>query len=753
MSKPEKDTAALSEAISRLEPHDHLCLIYETREEQFAAVVPFMRLGLARGEQCLYIVDDNTAQAVLDALRAGAIDVEAALASGALVIAAKQDAYLRQGYFDPEWMIQFLAQATADARAAGFTALRATAEMTWALGGDPGVERLIEYEAKLNHFFPTRDILAICQYNRRRFSPAIILDVIRTHPLVIFGGLVCRNPYYVPPDELLGADDASREVERMLTSLREREQVEAELRESEERYRALAETAQDMIFVINRADRVQYVNAAAARAFGRQPEDILGQLRANLFPSDAVEQQNPDLQRLFETGQPFVSESPIVFPGGEYWLNTQLVPIRNQAGEVTAVMGISRDVTERKRAELEISRQARTMAALYETTRGLVMEQNISALLNTIVERAARLLGAGGGGLYLCEPEQGQVRCVVSYNTPRDFTGITLKYGEGAAGLVAQTGQPLIINDYHKWAGRAVIYEEEQPFHAVLSVPMRWQSEVIGVIHVLGYGKKRHFTEADQDLVAAFANQAAIAVQNARLIEQARSYAADLEKRVAERTGQLESSLREKETLLREVYHRVKNNLQVIRSLLNLQVNRLEAEPARQALLEARERVGAMALVHEKLYQTSGLERINFGEYVAALAKNLQAAYCERPDQVHLSLQIEQIFLGLDAAILCGLLLTELITNSLKHAFPGNPTPPPEISIHLISAGPERYWLRVADNGVGLPDYLDWRNAPTLGLQLVILLTEQLRGEINLHDEPGAVFSIAFQELKYKERN
>src|SRR5574341_2581802 len=135
------------------------------------------------------------------------------------------------------------------------------------------------------------------------------------------------------------------------------------------------------------------------------------------------------------------------------------------------------------------------MTALYETTHDLVAEYDLSKLLQTIVERATGLLTASGGGLYLCEPEQRQVRCVVSYNTPRDYTGSVLKYGEGAAEIVAETNEPLIVDDYRVWAGRAAIYEEDQPFVSVLSVPMRWQDRVIGVIHVLENTKRRAFTE------------------------------------------------------------------------------------------------------------------------------------------------------------------------------------------------------------------------------------------------------------------
>lgn len=216
-------------AIEKIGVHDHLCLIYETREEQFSAVIPFMKIGLERGERCLYVVDDNTAEMVIDRMKEAGIDVDNAVESGKLTIASKQDAYLKQGYFDPDWMIGFLKQATDEAKAAGFSALRVTGEMTWVLGGDPGTERLMEYEAKLNYFFPDNDSLAICQYNRDFFPPDIIKDVIATHPLVICGGMVCSNFYYVPPDDFLMEERPVREIDRLLANIISRKKVEEEL--------------------------------------------------------------------------------------------------------------------------------------------------------------------------------------------------------------------------------------------------------------------------------------------------------------------------------------------------------------------------------------------------------------------------------------------------------------------------------------------------------------------------------------------
>ena len=169
----------LGRSIENLLVHDHLCLIYENQKEQFDAVIPFIRIGLVRGEKCIYIADDNTTGQVLNTMRADGIDVESALGKGALVIANKKETYLKKGYFDPDEMIQFLKVATDSAKKDGFPALRVTWEMPQVLGKYPGNMQLMEYESKLNLFFPGKDCLAICQYNKNRFDPDIIKSVVK----------------------------------------------------------------------------------------------------------------------------------------------------------------------------------------------------------------------------------------------------------------------------------------------------------------------------------------------------------------------------------------------------------------------------------------------------------------------------------------------------------------------------------------------------------------------------------------------
>jgi PAS domain S-box-containing protein len=197
-------------------------------------------------------------------------------------------------------------------------------------------------------------------------------------------------------------------------------------------------------------------------------------------------------------------------------LITEVAYLRQQVAELEACEA------ERVRASQELSHRSAESAALQATLLDITAESDLTTLLHAIVERAVQLLGGTAGGLYLCDPQRQEVRCVVSYNTLHDYTGVTLKYGEGAAGKVAATGQPLIIDDYRAWSGRDAAFEKDQPFTAIVSTPMLWQDRVMGVIHVLHDVETRRFNQEDLDLLSAFANQAAVAVEITRLLEKER---------------------------------------------------------------------------------------------------------------------------------------------------------------------------------------------------------------------------------------
>lgn len=208
-------------SIARMHAGDHYCGIYRTDEDHRALVVDFVRGGLARAEKMLYIVNLQTAAQLQATLAAADIDVNALLQKGQLVILTAKDSYLRDGEFDPDRMIALLREETDKALAEGYPALRVTGEMTWALAGEPGSERLVEYESKLNQFFPESKCYAICQYDRRRFDAEMLLDILHTHPQVLFGkdGFDNSRMYFVPSESFLEGDRQGAMLDRWLHNL------------------------------------------------------------------------------------------------------------------------------------------------------------------------------------------------------------------------------------------------------------------------------------------------------------------------------------------------------------------------------------------------------------------------------------------------------------------------------------------------------------------------------------------------------
>jgi len=205
---------------------------------------------------------------------------------------------------------------------------------------------------------------------------------------------------------------------------------------------------------------------------------------------------------------------------------------------------------------------------------------------------------------------------------------------------------------------------------------------------------------------------------------------------------QVKASLHEKEVLLKEIHHRVKNNMQIICSLLNLQASSLENPQTLELLQESQNRVASMALVHEQLYQSEDLARIDFAEYTQNLAANLFNSYDISLDGIALKINVEHVFLSVDAAIPCGLIITELVSNSLKYAF--SPGKLGEICIELYPDNDNQLTFSVSDNGIGFPQDLNFHDTETLGLQIVTALTGQLSGTIELENKFGTKFKITF---------
>ena len=212
----------------------------------------------------------------------------------------------------------------------------------------------------------------------------------------------------------------------------------------------------------------------------------------------------------------------------------------------------------------------------------------------------------------------------------------------------------------------------------------------------------------------------------------------------------LEQALDEKDMLMKEVYHRVKNNLMVISSLLNLQSRYIKDEEARGIFKESQERAHSMALIHERLYRSTDLKHIDYGDYIRTLTRDLFRTYVVDPSRINLELEVEDVMIDINTAIPLGLIINELVSNSMKHAFPGDKTG--EITVKF-SEVEDQCLLEVSDNGIGFPPELELGKIDSLGLQLVTSLTQQIRGELELERSPGTTFRITFKEEKIVNSN
>ncbi len=379
---------------SNPKPGDHLCCIYETEEEHRAVLTPFLRQGLESGEKVVYIVDARTAEAIRDYLRQDGLDVEPRLASRQLSILTRDDAYMREGVFDPEGMIALLRAETKQALAEGYPALRVTGEMTWALRGLPGSERLIEYEAKLNEFLPGNQCLAICQYDRRRFDSEVLLDVLRTHPIAVIGADIYDNFYYIPPDDLLGGDLAAVELGYWLENLAKRKGTEEALRKSEEKYRNILESIEDGYYEVDIAGNFTFFNDALCQMLGYSRDEMMGMNNRQYMDKENAKKVYQTFNRVYTTGEPDKGFDWEIIrkDGAKKFVEASASLIKNSEGEPIGFRGIARDVTERKRMEeaLKASEEHyrslfdRVPVGLYRTTpEGQVLDAN-SALVQML---------------------------------------------------------------------------------------------------------------------------------------------------------------------------------------------------------------------------------------------------------------------------------------------------------------------------------------------------------------------------------
>jgi two-component sensor histidine kinase len=417
------------------------------------------------------------------------------------------------------------------------------------------------------------------------------------------------------------------------------------------------------------------------------------------------------------------------------------VDIDSLSQAITRALAESRLRREKEHLTARLKQQVTWLTALSQVAQVVTSSLEVDEVLRRIVEASVNLTQAQEGFLALVDDASGQLylRAIKNVDQPRSRT-LRLRVSDSLVGEVASTGRPMRLSQ--KSIEQPVKVVTGVLVHSLLYVPVFSKDRVLGVLAVNNRGSGRYFTEVDETVLTWLADYAAVAIENAQLYEKAQQ---EIDER-ARAEAQIRASLIEKEVLLQEVHHRVKNNLQVISSLLNLQARQIGDPHVAKLLQDSQYRIRSMALIHEKLYRSHDLARIDMADYVRDLVTCLFQAYGTDVRAVTPRIRVERVLLGIDLAVPCGLILNELISNALKHAFPSGWSRPDgvekEIRVELYQNGDDRLALLVSDNGVGFPANFDFRHATSLGLQLVNTLVNQINGAIEMRSHDGTEFRV-----------
>ncbi|MFH0789357.1 MAG: DUF3365 domain-containing protein [Pseudomonadota bacterium] len=472
------------------------------------------------------------------------------------------------------------------------------------------------------------------------------------------------------------------------------------LRREKEFSESLIETAQMIILVLDPEGKILRFNPYLEKISGYSIDEVIGK---DWFETFLPERDRGDLRELFLKAvgdiQTRGNVSPIVTKGGEErtieWYDKT---IKNAQGSVIGLISIGQDITERRRGEEALLESKAQLSNALEMAHLGHWEYDVGQDLFTFNDQFYKIFRT----------------------TVEQVGGYTMSSAEYAHRFVHPDDMAVVGKETRKAIETTDPHFNRQIEHRIL-----YADGTVGYITVRffivkgSHGITVKTYGVNQDIT---------------------------ERKLAEE--KIKASLLEKETMLKEIHHRVKNNLAVISSLLGLQSRYLEDEKSREIFRESQDRVRVMANIHTMLYQSKNLARVDFGGFIRDLAGRLQQSYRTAEFPIEIQVDIADVSLPIETSIPCGLILNELVSNALKHAFPEGRGG--EIHIGLTTAG-DQYVLTVQDNGIGFPEAVAFQNTKSLGLELVNLLVGQINGTIDLTVDGGTKFTITFPLANNKD--
>jgi PAS domain S-box-containing protein len=518
----------------------------------------------------------------------------------------------------------------------------------------------------------------------------------------------------------------------VIRDITDRKRAEEQVRESEERFRAAFENAAVGASMANLKGRFIKVNRFLCGMLGYSEEEFLSRTFSEVTHPDDVQIGLDAMKKMLSGEATYTSFEKRYLRKDGQLINVIISPalIRDGDGNPQYFVALFQDITDRKRAEGSLLLYQKHLEAIKEIATMAGATLDLEDVLQRILSGTLDASSAKVGMIFLKDHKTGCLKWGASIGLSEEFVNDyrnrLIQSGEGLTGRIYQTGEMIYIpvdSSHDPRIARPVV--EAEGLNSFIGVAIQAGGEIVGVMNILSRPPDI-LSEDVIALVSAIGLQVGWAIRNAQLYEK------------------LKKSLKEKEILLREIHHRVKNNMAIVSSLLQLQSQHVTDENLKKIFNESRNRIVSMALVHEKLYQSTDLAEIDLKEYVEALMNNLFVSYGIRKGSISLKADIdENVQLDIDRLIPCGLILNELVTNSLKHAFHDGKNG--EIRVGFKTDDSNKVTVSVSDNGCGLPAGMDIGDSKTLGLNLITSLTRQLRGNLEYDGTDGMSVEITFK--------